>query len=117
MPSPDSHEHDIPLLGHLERGRKGLKSLRRNIYTTAHMITKQLVFISYHPAATVEQRCDEPHLCHQNTTAPLKGKTDIKVFHSGAASLTAGSVDLNAPEGERGKPYYFCLTERPHRQG
>lgn len=45
------------------------------------------------------------------------GKCPLDVLHSRAASLTAGRMDLNAPEGERGEPYYFWPTERPHGQG
>lgn len=42
------------------------------------------------------------------------GKCPLDVLHSRAASLTAGRMDLNAPEGEGGEPYYFWPTERPH---
>lgn len=42
---------------------------------------------------------------------PKKGKWPFQVLHSGVTSLTAGGADLS------GKPYYFCLTERPHREG
>lgn len=60
MPSLDSHEHGIPLFGHLEREGKSQKG---NIYRTSCMITKQLVFISHHPTAVTNQLwCDEPHL-------------------------------------------------------
>lgn len=71
MPSPDSHEHGIPLFGHL----KGKTEKRERIFTLKQAgLHPNPVFISHHPAATVEQRRDEPHLCRWHTTAPLKRK-------------------------------------------
>lgn len=55
-----------------------------------------------------------PLACH----CTLKRQSGRSAFFSArTASLTAGSADLKTPEGKRGKPYYFCLTARPHSKG
>lgn len=57
---------------------KRWKEPTKSVYSTAHVITRQLVFISHHPTATAEQRCDGPHLCHRRATAALEGEADIR---------------------------------------
>lgn len=66
MPSPDSHEHGIPLFGHLKTGKKNERreESTKYIYSKAKVIIEQVVLMSYHPNATVEQRSDEPAPCH-----------------------------------------------------
>lgn len=88
MPSPDSHGHDILLLGHLQKARNGWSEKEETLLGMNHHVT-----------------------------ASLKGKVSIISSSQYSCFLTADGVDLNAPEGERGKLYYFCLTERSLRHG
>lgn len=84
MPSPDSHGRDILLLGHL-------KSKKRT------GVKKQTL-----------------HQTNHQATACLKGKLSITCFLQWSCFLTVDGVDLNAPEVEREKLYYFRLTEVSH---
>lgn len=74
MLSPDYHGHGIPLFGHLDK-RETEKRWRewRSRVNKAYCI----VYISCHPFASVNQRCNEAHPCHWCATAPLKGKVSV----------------------------------------